>query len=486
MIMKHSSSKTLCSCAVMLLAVLGCNDERLRDLGYTLAEQDQAPPPPADEPLYDCERAAPTGLVTADAITRAVAADVAAAASDDRPFLRYASVGNAINAQRCSSVIEGAQRALSKLLNGVSREPSIVIPAAVGDAEVPALFRIDLRDYGLDRAVALGGESYRDGWEALLASSPYAIALGGDEGASLASETGTTSPWLSADAIVLAISDASVYYALAGIPATLGELREQVGLPAVLDPFRDGLPRTATSRSRVLRAQGNMRAIDRYGIDDGAYFEALQIETTALLADPLHVQPDVQRLILFNLPNGLSAYAVMDAAGNRQSEAELLLDTNLDDFQGRVLISCTNCHAHGLIPLTDELRPAFVDNADLFANDVVEAYANGPDDEQRFELFQSDAELHIDALERAGVGREGSDPISAQFLEVSLEVDSVFGAADLLVTPQTLRARLPELPQELLPLGVGLRVSRAQFGAAYASAFCTLHADDANPPSSCD
>jgi len=484
MIMNHTSAKTLCS-FVALIAALGCNDQRLRDLGSTLVEQAQPTPEPVDDNPYDCELPDSSELVSADAITRAVAADVAAASSDDRPFLRYASLGNALNAQRCSSIVGTTRRALSKLLNGISREPSLVLPAAVGGDEVPSLYRLDLRDYGLDREIALGGESYRDGWEALLASSPYAIALGGDDGAFLADETGTASAWISADAIVQAVSDATLYYALTGIPATLGELREQVGLPAALDPFRDGLPRAATSRSRVLRAQGNMRTLDRYSIDDGTYFEALQIETTALLADPLHVQPQVQRLILFNLPNGLSAYAVMDEAGNRQSEAELLLDTNHDDFQGRVLISCTNCHAQGLIPLTDELRPAFVDNADLFPDDVVEAYASGPDDEQRFELFQSDAERHLDALERAGVGTEG-DPISAQFFEVAQEVDATFGAADLLVTPETLRARLAALPQELLPLGVGLRVSRAQFGAAYARAFCVLHADDANPPSACD
>jgi hypothetical protein len=486
MIMKHSSLEILRSSAVLLFAALGCNDERLRDLGYTLTEQDQDAPEPVVDESSDCERAIPTELISSDAITRAVAADVAAAASEDRPFLRYASVGNAINAQRCSSVIDGARRSLSKLLNGVSHEPTIAAPTPVGSDEVPTLFRLDLRDYGLDRAISIGGEVYRDGWEALSARSPYAIAIGGDDGAALAEETGTASAWISADAIVQAISDASLYYALTGIPATLGELREQVGLPAALDPFRDGLPRAATSRSRVLRAQGNMRSIDRYSIDDGSYFEALQIQTTALLADPLHVQPDVQRLVLFNLPNGLSAYAVMDAAGNRQSEAELLLDTNHDDFQGRVLISCTNCHAQGLIPLTDELRPAIVDNADLFANDVVEAYSSGPDAEQRAELFQSDAQRHLQALERAGVAAEFADPISAQFFEVAQEVDSSVGAADLLVSPETLRERLAELPPELLPLGVGLRVSRAQFGAAYASAFCTLHADDANPPSACD
>ena len=471
---------------VLLLAVLGCDDQRLRDLGYTLAEQDQAAPEPVIDETYDCERPSSSELVSADAITRAVAADVLAAASDDRPFLRYASVGNALNAKRCSSVVDGAQRALSKLLNGVSRERSIVAPAPVGDGEVPTLFRLDLRDYGLDREIELDGERYRDGWEALLASSPYAIALGGDDGELVASETGTASAWISADAIVQAISDGSVYYALTGVPATLGELREQVGLPAALDPFRDGLPRAATSRSRVLRAQSNMRTIDRYTIDDGSYYEAMQVETTALLADPLHVQPDVQRLILFNLPNGLSAYAVMDAAGNRQSEAELLLDTNQDDFQGRVLISCANCHAQGLIPVVDELRPAFADNADLFPADVVEAYSSGPNDEQRADLFQSDAQRHVEALDRAGVQPELSDPISAQFFEVAQEVDATFGAADLLVTPETLRARLAELPSALLPLGIGLRVSRAQFGAAYASAFCTLHADDTNPPSDCD
>jgi hypothetical protein len=486
MIMKHSSHQTLRSSVVLVLAVVGCNDEDLRDLGYTLSEQNQAEPEPVVEPSFDCEKPLPTELVTADAITRIVAADVAAAASEDRPFLRYASVGNAINADRCAIAVNGARQALSKLLNGVSREPSLALPTAVGQDEVPIVFRFDLRDYGLAREIALGDETHADGWEALLASSPYAVELGGEDGVFLARETGTASAWLSIDAIVQAASDAHVYYALANIPPTLAELREQVGLPGELDPFRDGLPRAATSRSRVLRARGDMRAIDRYDIDAGTYYEALQIETTELLADPLHVQPEAQRLILFNLPNGLSAFAIMDAAGNRRETAELLLDTNLRDFQGRVLISCSNCHAQGLIPMDDELLPAIVDNADLFASDVVDAYSNGPSAEQRFELFQADGQRHLDGLEGAGLDARGGDPIATLFFDIDQELDSIYGAADLLVSPETLRARLAELPPALLPLGVGLRVSREQFGAAYAAAFCTLHTGDENPPSNCD
>ena len=486
MIMNHTAARTLYSSLVLVLTVAGCNDERLRELGYTIAQPAQPSPPDpgaVDEDLDgDCEGLAPEGLISADAITRAVAADVAAAPGDARPFLRYASVANALNAGRCASIAGGARGALAKLLNGVSREPVLVRPAAVDEGDSPTLLRIDLRDYGLAREISLGGEAHQDGWEAIVASSPYAIALGGADGAFLAAETGTATPWLSVDAIVQAVAEAPLYYALAGVPPTLGELRQQVGLPAVLDPFRDGLPRAATSRSRVLRAQGNLRTIDRYATADGTYWEALQIETTTLLADPLHAQPDAQRLISFNLPNGLLAFAVTDARGDRQAAAELLLDTNLDDFQGTVLISCTNCHAQGLIPVNDELRDAVLPNPDLFADDVVDAYSSGPDAEERFARFQVDAERHLDALEGVGVPSSGSDPISQTFLDAAQELDANVAAADLLVSPETLRARLSALPPELLPLGLGLRVSRAQFGAVYARAFCTLHAADANPP----
>ena len=467
---------------MLVLALPACNDERVRELGYTLSQQQppQVDPDGVGAPPDDgCETF--SELITADSVTRAVAADLATAASDARPFLRYASLANLLDGQRCT-VVDRSRLALSKVLNAVSSEPDLVIPAAVDGGSHPLLFRIDLRDYGLDREIPLDGATHRDGWEAIVASSRYSIAFGGEDGAFLARETGTSTPWLSVDAIVEAVSSADLYYALANVPPTLGELRQRAGLSAELDPFGDGLPRVATSRSRVLRAQGNLRAIDRYATPNGTYWEALQIDASQLLADPLRIQPDAQRLIMFNLPNGLFAFAVMDAAGNRQGSAELLLDTNRADFTGTVLTSCTNCHASGLIPATDELRPAVLGNPDLFTAEEVAAYSSGPDEVERATLFETDTQRYLDALEGAGVASEGGDPIAGLAVEVEQEVSAEVAAGDLFVTRETLRARLSELPPELLPLGVGLLVSRAQLGAAYARAFCTLHANDANPP----
>lgn len=484
MIMNHTAPNTLLRSSMLIVLALACNDQRLRDLGYTLGD---VPTPPPTDPVEivpgDCESLQPPSeLVSADAITRAVAADVARADSADRPFLRYATLADLLNAGVCSDTLRQTQLALDKLINGVSNQGAIVLPAAVDGGDQPTLFRIDLRDYGLDRAIDLDGESHRDGWEALIATSPYAIALDGEAGSELADQTGTASPWLSVTAIVNAAADGELYYALAGIPSTLGELREKVGLSAELDPFQDGVPRAATSRSRVLRAQGNLRAVDRYSTPDGSYYEALQIESTALLADPLHVQPDVQRLIAYDLPNGLLAFAVVDGEGNRQTVGEGLLDTNRDDFTGTVSVSCSNCHAQGLIPVDDEIRAAVLDNQDLFSAEVVSAYAQGPDGEERAAIFQADSDRFAEALEAVGLSGGGSDPISSAFFRSAQQLEAASAAAELLVTPETLRARLSDLPAALLPLGVGLLVSRAQFDGAYAAAFCTLHADDENPP----
>jgi hypothetical protein len=275
-----------------------------------------------------------------------------------------------------------------------------------------------------------------------------------------------------------------VYYGLLGMPATLAEIRQSVGLPGALDPFAQEARRAAMRNSRVLRPGGNLRVVDRYSTGvgtSGSYWEALQVETSAFLADPLHVQPDVQRLILFTLPNDLLAFAVTDASGARQGTAELVLDTNRDDFVATVVDSCSNCHAQGAIPADDDGGAAIASRPDLFDPEVVAAYRAAPTAEEVAAQFQADSAIYLDAVENTGASRVGGDPVSSNLYRFRLDVDPDTAAADLLVPPALLSARSAELP-ELLPLAVGLQVSRQQLGVAYARAYCVLHAGDENPP----
>jgi hypothetical protein len=461
------------------LVLSGCIDNRLRELGDTLTEPSG---PSGDGVSLDdptCEYAA---FLDADGVARAIFADVSSSPSADRPYLRYVSLADRADFGVCQEELTRGREAFAKLINALSQQPDIVAPRAVDDNGI--LLRIDLRDYGWTHPVDVDGVTYSDGWEAVIATNAFAIELEGEQASAIASATQTRVPYMNASAFVAAAST-ELYYALLGVPETLGELRASVGLPAELDPLANGAVRAATSRSRILRSAGNVRAVDRYAIDNGtagSYWEALQIDTAAYLADPLHVQPDAQRLITFTLPNDLFAFAIMGADGQRRSTGELVLDTNRDDFTATISSSCQNCHAQGLIPLEDDAGQAILDNPDQFPPDVVAALADGPDEVERAQQVQDDSALYAAALARAGVRTDGGDPISNQYFRFALDVDLPAAAADLLVTPEALLDRLPELDPTLSPLGVGLELSRERFGELYASAYCGLHADDENPP----
>jgi hypothetical protein len=465
---------------IVALALAACDDARLRDLGDTFeldtsSENDAVPPEGYDD---TCTRAP---FISADEVTRAAAADLAAAPVDDRPHLRYLSVANRLAAD-CLEYVESDRDAVAKAFNMVSSEPEVVPPRVLGPGG--ALLRVDLRDYGWTREVDIDGQSYRDGWEAVTTRSPFAIVLEGEQASFLANETGTPVPLLSADAFVDQVGTSEVYYGLLGMPDTLTGIRQAVGLPGELDPLAQNARRAAVRTSRVLRPAGNLRVIDRYSIGagtSGSYWEALQVETSAFLADPLHVQPDVQRLILFTLPNDLLAFAITDASGARQGTAELVLDTNRDDFVATVVESCSNCHAQGPIPADDDGGAIITSRPDLFDPEVVAAYRAAPTAEEAAAQVQADSALYLDAVERSGVSRVEGDPVSRHLYRFRADVDPDTAAADLLVAPALLSARTAELP-ELLPLAVGLLVSRQQLGAAYARAYCVLHAGDENPP----
>jgi hypothetical protein len=461
-----------------LLALTSCEDERLRELGYTRTFDSTAAEGYV-EPDEDCS----PQFVSADAVQRAVLEDLAAASSDDRPFLRYLSLADRAAVGLCGVQLDRTRFGVSKLVNSLSREPELVAPHVFGPDGI--LIRIDLRDYGLARPVNIGGESYADGWEALIGTSPFAVELEGPQADVIATETQTRVPTLSAHAFVDAASGADLYYALLGVPASLGGLRESVGLPSDLDPLANGAQRAATEQSRILRTSGDLRVVDRYVLPggEGVYFEAGRSDSVAFLTDPLHARTGAERFVIFSLPNGLFAYGLMDAAGERIGQSQEALDTSRDDFRASVISSCSSCHAAGPIPVVDQVAETVLSFPDQFEDEVVAAYAALPSAAERGAQFVEDGLAYQRALTDLGVPTAGGDPISVLALEFNDDVDLASAAGLLLLPSDVLLARREELPPALLPFLLGLNLSSGQFGATYTRAYCTLHASDDNPPS---
>jgi hypothetical protein len=481
-VMKMTSITTRHSLVLCTALSFGCSDDRMRELGYTSDPSRRSDdltsttePPPCD-----------TVFVTSDQAQRLAADDLALVPAADRPFQRYLSLASALDGGACGDQIERAAAAASKIVNSLSQASDIARPTPVGDG--PVLVRLDLRDYGWVRQVTLRGQTFPDVWEAMIGVNPFALAMTGDAGDFLAGETTTRAPVLDADSFIGLVAEPDVYYSLLGMPATLAEVRESVGLPGELEPREAGALRTAVLFSRILRPAGNVRVLDRYAIPTragGSYWEAAAMDAGAFLADPLNLQLDVQRLIAFTLPNELLAFAITNPLGEVIGQAELVLDTNRDDFIATANVSCANCHAMGFIPAPDDVRSAILASPDLFEPALVDAFEASPSDEERAELAQVDSDVYIAALERAGVSPIGGDPISQRYFEFIADVDLEEAAADLLVTADELEARIGELDRGLLPLALGLTLSRQRFGELFGVAFCGLHAGDENPPASC-
>jgi hypothetical protein len=446
--------------AILPLAGGACADERLRQLGYTLGTELT---PPAEEAPTEPE---PCGVafVSLDDVNRAVEADLSALPATDRPFSRYLSLASLKNRGACGDELELGGAGLSKLVNSSSRLAEIVIPARV-DAD-GMLLRIDIRDYGWDRDVDIEGQRFGDGWEAVVASSPFAVELEGPAASFIKSEARSSVPLLGFDAFISAATSADSYYALLGVPDTLGALRQSLGLPAVLDPSGNGALRVATAHSRVVQLPETVRVVDRYatGVGSaGGYWEALPVDAASYSADPLHAQPDVERLIMFRLPNDLLGFAAMDASGTRTATSEVVFDSIAADFESRVVASCTGCHVFGPIPLPGDIDGVL-------------------SEEELEQIFEAEVQSYGEAVARTGHPGQGLDQISrwTRAFNEDLLLDAV--ASELWVEPRLLAERAIELGLAFRALSAGLPISREQFGSVYASALCTLQAGAENHP----
>ena len=54
---------------------------------------------------------------------------------------------------------------------------------------------------------------------------------------------------------------------------------------------------------------------------------------------------------------------IADADGNLVEDSDILLDTNQSNFRALTSVSCSNGHASGFIPLTDEVNRFVTQNA---------------------------------------------------------------------------------------------------------------------------
>ncbi|MGH7171708.1 MAG: hypothetical protein ACRELF_04100 [Gemmataceae bacterium] len=179
--------------------------------------------------------------------------------------------------------------------------------------------------------------------------------------------------------------------------------------------------------------------------------------------------------IIFNLPNGLHAFLLVDAGGHRLNKASsaIVSDPRRPDRVVEYGVSCMACHARGLIPKEDRVRAHVETNPKAFSpaeTDAVKALY--PLSSALTALFTKDNQRYRHAVEQIGGRLTTTEPIVALVLQYEKELDLTTAAAEVGMRPRVFASRLDQsavLGRRLGPLRVsGGTVQRQVFNDTFA------------------
>ena len=348
----------------------------------------------------------------------------------DRGFARYFTLTHLYNAGETTEALLAYRRALSKLVNSLSWGRKISNPRPIDSEET--IFYIDLRDYEWEIGI--------NRWTLIEAEYPYEIEFNAPTQTALREKLTNLRevmdcevPFVHVDWFLATASLPPLYHDILGLPETDRELETRLEVN-VVENLRNAAGR------RVWRAGFNdsgvsnhNRVVERHESRYGAYWKSYDfagsVGTQHIFTHPLSFTHDGGEII-FNLPNGLQAYYLADAGGNRLNEAPISIVRNpaASDPTVRNGLSCIGCHTEGMKEFEDQVRG------------VVEQNANPPFDKDRAlqlytdqatmnGLVAEDTERYRQALEETGGVFGGIEPIQRFHEAFQRPLDAAHAAA---------------------------------------------------------
>jgi len=449
-------------------------------------------------------------FMTSDDQIAMMAADVQRLDAKDQPFTRYLTITYSSNAGACEGERKELQRqryALFKGINSVSTNPVVGNPTPIDENNT--IYRIDIRDYNWNRPIDLlddGTVLFDDAWDAIVDGvGAFAVPFTGDQADDLVQDTATEVPFIPVNAFIQATEFGDLYYSLIGGKANLFDFDKDVlKIDTKAEIADDNLLRGGFSNSGVSKQERVLNRFDQGTANGYAYWISfdfdggsgnvdgklvLNLANESIYQNPIDFKFTGGEAI-FNLPNGFQGYYVANAAGKRLNEAPVGIV--IDPAQNNGLVtngaSCHSCHNAGMITFTDTVRQFVVENRTIFNNDTYEAVMNQYPTAQVFQAaMDRDSELHVSAVEKAGIKRGTPDAVSRMYLDFQLgNVDAKTAAGELQVTEDVLLANIEKLDPKLANLAnKDGYVDRDIFTNAYVDSLCVLHSIDENSPANC-
>ena len=278
----------------------------------------------------------------------------------DRPSARYFTMTHLYNAGESPETLTDYRIALSKLINSLSWKFEITNPIPIDKTQT--IFHIDLRRYEWNTRT--------DVWPQIEQAYPYTIAFDPETQAGLLekliqlqTETGSTVPFVYMDWFLATASLPPLYHDILGLPQTDRVLEAQLEVNVAsnirnapgIDVWRAGFNDSGVS--------SNNRVVERHTSRYGAYWKSYDfagsVGSQNIFTHPLDFTYDGGEIV-FNLPNGLQAYLLVDANGNRLNDAPINIVSNpaASDPTVKNGLSCIGCHTQGMKKFEDSVRAA--------------------------------------------------------------------------------------------------------------------------------
>ena len=299
-------------------------------------------------------------FITTDAMLDTIRTHLESLDPFDRPSARYFTMTHLHNAGENPETLNDYRIALSKLVNSLSWRFEITNPTPIDEAQT--IFYIDLRRYEWNTRI--------DVWPQIEQAYPYNIAFDPETQAGLLekltqlqTETGSTVPFVHVDWFLATASLPPLYHDILGLPQTDSVLETQLEVDVEnnirhapgINVWRAGFNDSGVSlNNRVVE-----RHTSRYGAYWKSYDFAGSVGSQNIFTHPLDFTHDGGEII-FNLPNGLQAYFLVDANGSRLNDAPIDIVSNpaASDPTVRNGLSCIGCHTQGMKKFKDSVRAA--------------------------------------------------------------------------------------------------------------------------------
>ena len=371
-------------------------------------------------------------FITTEEMLKTIHTHVTSLTEFDRSFARYFTLTHLYNAGASDDNLRAYRNALSKLVNSLSWGKRIKNPTPI-DLDIDpegTIFYIDLRDYQWDYEM----DSKGDPWYKIRQAYPYSINFTFSTYKTLCQETNCEGPFVRADWFIATASLPPLYYNILNLPKTDRELEVQleVNVETNLEVasgkrvWRAGFSESGVSR--------NNRVVERHESQHGAYWKSYDFKGNSgrqnIFSFPLDFTHDGGEII-FNIPNGLQAYYLTTASGDRLDAAPVdIVSTGERDPVVRNGISCMGCHTEGIRRFKDQVRPAVEGFRNPAYNkaQVLRLYVEKSTMDT---LINEDIARYKQALEEAGGVFGGSEPIQQLVKQFGGPLNADYAAAEV-------------------------------------------------------